>query len=222
MSYTNCKHDSDGANQSAHGSYSIVVSLLFFTVGAGLAELASAIPSSASVYHWASVTAGPKYSRAASFFAGWWNVVAWIYGVAGVALFGANAIIGAWSLHHPAYVPERWHVFLAYLGLTWLCAIMVMFGQRILAHLSLAAGVLCTCFWFITLMIVAIMPSTTGAGYASNAFVWGDWNNQTGYSSDGFVFLAGMLNGAFAIGTSDAVTHCKFYLQSASEALLII
>ena len=42
------------------------------------------------------------------------------------------------------------------------------------------------------------MPSTAGDGYASTAFVWRDWQNQTGYTSGGFVFLAGMLNGAYA------------------------
>ena len=50
------------------------------------------------------------------------------------------------------------------------------------------------------------MPSKNGAGYASNDFVWKDWSNITGYP-DGFTFLAGMLNGAFAIGAIDCVTH---------------
>ncbi|CAL3967810.1 unnamed protein product, partial [Diplocarpon coronariae] len=43
--------------------------------------------------------------------------------------------------------------------------------------------------------------------YARSAFVWADWSNQTGYSSDGFVFCAGMLNGAYAVGTPDCVSH---------------
>lgn len=30
---------------------------------------------------------------------------------------------------------------------------------------------------------------------------------MTGYSSQGFTFLAGMLNGAFGVGAVDAVTH---------------
>jgi hypothetical protein len=54
---------------------------------------------------------------------------------------------------------------------------------------------------FITIMVCAIMPSRSGKGYASNEFVWRDWQNQAGWSSDGFVFCAGMLNGAFAVGT---------------------
>jgi amino acid transporter len=42
--------------------------------------------------------------------------------------------------------------------------------------------------------------------HASAAFVFTQWNNQTGWPS-GVAFLAGMLNGAYAIGTPDAVTH---------------
>lgn len=34
--------------------------------------MASAIPSSAGVYHWASVTGGAKYGRVIGFFAGWY------------------------------------------------------------------------------------------------------------------------------------------------------
>jgi amino acid transporter len=42
--------------------------------------------------------------------------------------------------------------------------------------------------------------------HASNSFVWADWVNNTGWS-DGVAFFTGVLNGAFAIGTPDAITH---------------
>lgn len=51
------------------------------------------------------------------------------------------------------------------------------------------------------------MPHQNESSYASSSFVWADWSNQTGYSSNGFVFLAGMLNGAYAVGTPDCVSH---------------
>ena len=60
---------------------------------------------------------------------------------------------------------------------------------------------------FITTLVCAIMPSQTGAGYASNSFVWSDFANLTGWSSDGLVFVMGILNGAYAIGTPCAVAH---------------
>lgn len=51
--------------------YGLIASIFFYsTIAACLAELASAIPSSANVYHWASVAAGPKYGRICSWYAG--------------------------------------------------------------------------------------------------------------------------------------------------------
>lgn len=41
-------------------------------IAACIAEMASAIPSSSGVYHWASVTGGAKYGKAIGFFAGWY------------------------------------------------------------------------------------------------------------------------------------------------------
>ncbi len=41
----------------------ITVSVFYWIVAASIAELASAIPSSGGVYHWASVTPGKRYGR---------------------------------------------------------------------------------------------------------------------------------------------------------------
>ncbi|KAM0723540.1 hypothetical protein Q7P37_000527 [Cladosporium fusiforme] len=188
--------------------YGLVAATFFYTfIVLSLAELASAIPSSANVYHWASVTAGPKYGRLCSWFGGWWNALAWIFGTSSVCLFGANAAVAMYSLYHPDYVPERWHIFLAFLGMAWFDNLMVMFGQRFLSKVANVSGMLCILFLFVTILVCAVMPSKTGAGYATDSFVWSDFENLTGYSSNGFVFLAGMLNGAYAIGTVDGVCH---------------
>jgi len=50
------------------------------------------------------------------------------------------------------------------------------------------------------------MPSRSGGpGHASHAFVWKEWSADIGYPN-GFVFAAGMLNGAFSVGTPDTTT----------------
>jgi amino acid transporter len=56
---------------------------------------------------------------------------------------------------------------------------------------------------FITIVVTAAMPDQ----HATSDSVWREWINSTGYGSDGFVFLMGMLNGAYAVGTPDCVTH---------------
>lgn len=56
----------------------LAVSFFYWCIAALLAELASSMPTSAGVYHWASVTAGPRYGKVVGFFAGWWNFIAWM------------------------------------------------------------------------------------------------------------------------------------------------
>ncbi|KAL8769572.1 MAG: hypothetical protein Q9209_004504 [Squamulea sp. 1 TL-2023] len=51
------------------------------------------------------------------------------------------------------------------------------------------------------------MPTVNGNAQASNSFVWKDWVNSTGYSSNSFVFLLGMLNRAFTVGTPNLTSH---------------
>lgn len=63
----------------------IVVSIFYWIVAASIAELASAIPSAGGVYHWASVTPGKKYGRVVGFFAGYWNMLAWVLGAASIS-----------------------------------------------------------------------------------------------------------------------------------------
>ncbi|ORY12433.1 amino acid/polyamine transporter I [Clohesyomyces aquaticus] len=191
----------------------IAVSFFYWLIASCIAELASAIPSSAGVYHWASITAG-SYGRSVGFFAGWWNFFGWVFGAASMSSILANQVISMYGLFHPSYLYQRWHVFVAYLIITWLCCFTVMFGNRLLPAISnlglffILAGV------FVTILVCAIMPSRTGQGYATNEFVWKEWQNQTGWSSDGFVFCAGMLNGAYAVGTPDCVSHLAEELPS--------
>lgn len=66
---------------------------------------------------------------------------------------------------------------------------------------TVVAGVL------ITIIVCAVMPYVNSQPYASSSTIWSSWDNETGYSSDGLVFLLGMLNGAYAIGAPDVVTH---------------
>ncbi|KAK3065763.1 hypothetical protein LTR53_018058, partial [Teratosphaeriaceae sp. CCFEE 6253] len=187
--------------------YGLIAAVFFYScIAACLAELASALPSSANVYHWASATSG-RYGKIVSFYAGWWNCLAWVFGVASASLFAGETIIAMWSVYHPDYEPQRWHIFIAFLITTWADLFLVMFGQRILGRIATGMGITLLTLFFVSTLVVAIMPSQTGYGYATNAFVWTDFQNLTGWSSGGFVYLMGVLNGAYAIGTPDASCH---------------
>lgn len=179
-------------------------------VGSYIIDLVYSHPlelTSYAVYHWAAVTAGPKYGRISAWFAGWLNGLAWAFAIASNCVMLCNMILYAYSLYHPDYVSQSWQVYICYLIISWSCCFIVMFAQRALAFISRLGSFFIIAGFFIAVIVCAVMPSQTGSGYASDATIWKEWNNITGYSSNGFVFIAGMLNGAFAIGAIDCVTH---------------
>ncbi|CAG9982993.1 unnamed protein product [Clonostachys byssicola] len=185
----------------------IAVSCFYWMIAACIAELSSAIPSSAGVYHFAFVASGPKHGRAASWFAGYFNGLAWTFGAASVSSVVANQILALYQLFHPSYEEQRWHLFIIYLGFIWISCTIVLFGNRILPIMGDLGASLIIIGFLIIVITCAAMPNRAGAGYADSSFVWSDWVNLTGYSSDAFVFMMGMLNAAYAVGTPDVVTH---------------
>ncbi|KAJ5826659.1 SNF2-related protein [Penicillium robsamsonii] len=185
----------------------IAVSICYWLVAASIAELASGMPSASGVYHWATITAGSKYGRVCGFYAGWWNCLAWILGAASMSLILAQQTVAMYALMHPGFSPSQWNVFVSFLLCTWTCCCIVLFMNRFLPYIGnlgmffILAGV------FVTIVVCAVMPHVNGSGYATDKLVWATWENGTGYTQQGFVFVAGMLNGAYSVGTPDCSSH---------------
>lgn len=158
------------------------------------------------VYHWASITGG-RYGRSCGWFAGWWNFLGWLVGTSSMSFILGNQTVSMYAAFHPALVVQRWHVFVSYLICTWICCATVLFANRALPVLGTLGIYIVVVGVAVTIVVCAVMPHVNGTPYALNASVWADWDNRTGYSSDGFVFLAGMLNGAYAVGCPDCVSH---------------
>lgn len=183
--------------------YEFLVAVLYYVfIALSIAELASAIPSAGGVYHWASITPGPRAGRSVGFFAGMINFFGWLFDLASIAYIMAELLVQMYALYHPAYVIQSWHIFLALLLVVWLCIAVTVFFNRFLPILNQFGLFMVVGGGIVTVIVLGAMPKK----HASNAFVWKDFSNQTGYSG-GVAFLAGVLNGAFTIGTPDSVTH---------------
>lgn len=171
-----------------------------------IAELASAIPSSAGVYHWATVTPGKRWGRPVGYFAGWWNYLAWVFGAASMSSIIGSTVVQMYGLNHPDFVAESWHVFIVYLIITWLACLSVCFFNRAMPYLNNIGIFFILAGFFITIIVLAVMPGINGTPRATNHFVWSEWSADIGYPN-GFVFVTGMLNGAFSVGVPDVVSH---------------
>lgn len=185
--------------------YELLIACFYYGfIAASIAELTSSIPSAGGVYHWASVTPGPRYGRVLGFFTGSLNFFGWIFDLASVVSIPSNVAVQMYAVFHPDLIIKPWHVYVAFILITWSCCALVVFGNRLLPVLNQIGLFLVIVGGLVTIIVVAAMPKV----HASNSAVWGDFsqNNAAGWSN-GVTFLTGVLNGAFTIGTPDAVTH---------------
>lgn len=119
----------------------------------------------------------------------------------------ALQILAMYSIIHPGFHMQGWHIFVSYLLSTWLCCLTVLFGNRALPVIGNLGGIFSSVGFLISTVVCATMPHVNKSPYASNAFVWTEMENTTGWSNSGFVFCLGMLNGAFAVGAPDIPSH---------------
>ena len=112
-----------------------------------------------------------------------------------------------YALKHPDYVQEQWHVFVTYVIVTWLACAAVTWNKA-MPYLNQLGVFFILAGWLITIVVVTVMPGRGGRpGHASNAFVWTEWTAEGLGYPNGFVFVAGMLNGAYSVGTPDVTSH---------------
>ncbi|KAK4229734.1 putative amino acid transporter [Podospora fimiseda] len=186
--------------------FGLIVALFYYTfIGLGLAEFASSVPTAGGVYHWATIAAGPRHARITGFFTGWINFYGWIFDLAALVQITANISLNMYVIYHKdSYSFQPWHTYMAYLGVLWICAALVIWGNKILPWTQHVGMFFVVVGGIVTIVVLAVMPRER----ASNYFVWGSFeeNNLTGWGG-GVAFLLGVLNGAFTVGTPDAITH---------------
>ncbi|KAI3399798.1 hypothetical protein diail_5595 [Diaporthe ilicicola] len=183
----------------------IVAAFYYSFIGLGLAEFSSSVPTAGGVYHWATIAGGPRWGRTVGFFTGWINFYGWMFDLAALIQITANISVNLYVVYHQStYVYESWHVYVAYVLITWFCVAIVVFVNRVIPHTQTLGMFFVIVGGIVTIIVIAAMPRQ----HASNYFVWGSFkeNNVTGWQG-GVAFLLGVLNGAFTIGTPDAITH---------------
>ena len=153
------------------------------------------------------MTAG-RYGRIVGFFGGWWNYLGWTVAFASGVQITSLMVTSMYAIYHPDLTVQTWHVFVTYMIQVCILFSVAIWWNRILPSIELIGGVLTVLFCIITIIICVVLRGRGDpAANATDAFVWRDWQNLTGWTSDGFIFLLGMLNGAFTMGTPDIITH---------------
>ncbi|KAK5057849.1 hypothetical protein LTR84_011850 [Exophiala bonariae] len=180
----------------------IVATIACCFITAGLAELASAFPSSGGQYHFAFMVSSSEYRSAVAFTVGWLSVIAWCLTAASAAIFCAQVVTNIASFLHPEYVWTQWQVYLIYVLLCIVAVVIVVWLPRQIPKLEVVFF-LSSIVGFVVFTITVLSRSKQKQ---SSSKVFTDWYNQTGWG-DGTAFLLAVGTCMYTYLAVDSVTH---------------
>jgi len=176
----------------------VVVGAMVMLVGEGLAEVTSAYPTSGALYYQAEQLGGRKWG----WYTGWLNLLGLLGAIAGID-YGCALFAGAFMNLQWGVEPTPGKIMLVFLCVLALHLTLNLFGVRLVSILNSisvwwhAAGVL------VIVGALAVVPSR----HQSVEFVFGEFVNNTGWSSPVYVVFLGLLLAQYTFSGYDASAH---------------
>ncbi|OQE44575.1 hypothetical protein PENCOP_c002G07222 [Penicillium coprophilum] len=180
----------------------IAASIASCFITAGLAELASAYPSSGGQYHFAYMVSSPRYRTLVAFVMGWLSVVAWALTSASTALVCAQMIGSLAGMYNPSYIGEAWQTWMIYVLLVLIATSIVCLLPSSLPRGEMVMFV--SSFLGFVASFIVVLATQKRTQSAKAVFV--DFNNTSGWS-DGTSFVIGLGTCMYAYLAIDGACH---------------
>jgi amino acid permease (GABA permease) len=191
----------------------LFVGLMTLFVGLSMAEVCSAYPTSAGLYFWAHRMAPARSAAAWAWFTGWFNTLGQIAVTAGVD-FGAATFLNAWLDLRFGFAATPAHTITLFGVILVLHGVLNTFGVRIVAFLNEVS------IWWHVLGVAVVCGALVLVPdrHRPAGFVFGEFVNNTGFSSSVYVVLIGLLMAQYTFTGYDASAHMTEETVGASVA----
>lgn len=192
-------------------------SVLNLTLGASIAEIVSAYPSSGGLYSASGLLVPKRYRAITAWFTGWLNFTGQIAGIAGSA-YGLAQMMLAWAtvITDSAYSPTTAQTFGVYAAILIVHGVINCFPTRWLA--SLTSSYVIINFGMVIISSIVVLARTPSGDMHTGSYVFGEIVNQSGWSSKGFVFFLGLQSVQFVMTDYDATAHISEEISKAAIA----
>ncbi|MEU2560408.1 amino acid permease [Streptomyces longispororuber] len=183
------------------------VGLMVLFVGLALAEVTSAYPTSGALYYMADRLGGRRWG----WYTGWLNLLGLLGAIAGID-YGAALFSGALLSMHTDFHPTAGSTFVIFLCILLLHAVLNLFNVRLVSLLNSISV-----WWHLAgvaviVGVLAIVPDS----HQSPSFVFGEFVNDTGWSSPLYVCVIGLLLAQYTFSGYDASAHLSEETSNAS------
>lgn len=176
----------------------IGVGIMVMFVGAGLAEVTSAYPTSGALYFMADRLGGRRWG----WYTGWLNLLGLLGAIAGID-YGCALFAGAFARLQWGFEPTPGSLMVIYVCVLALHAVLNLFGVRLVGILNSVSV-----WWHLAgvALIVGVLwlvPSH----HQPVSFVFTAFVNETGWHSTPYVALIGLLLAQYTFSGYDASAH---------------
>jgi amino acid permease (GABA permease) len=177
------------------------VGLMTLLVGLAMAEVCSSYPTAGGLYYWAAKLARSN-GAAWSWFTGWFNFLGQVAVTAGID-FGAAFFLNAFLDLQFGFTATPGHTILLFGIILVVHGLLNTFGVRLVALLNDISV-----WWHVVgvLVIVGVLVVVPD-NHQSASFVFGEFVNNTGWSSGLYVGLIGLLLAQYTFTGYDASAH---------------
>ncbi|KAL2068433.1 hypothetical protein VTL71DRAFT_16531 [Oculimacula yallundae] len=193
-----------GAGGSPYFFYAFIVAAFGqLLVCASMAEIASVYPHASGQVFWTAALAPPKWARFLSYCNGSATSLGWIFANAGTYLFTAQMFVATIAIQNPSWEVKTYQVFLLTVAIAAIALVLNIWLFDYYPHITKFMVVfinVATVFVLVTLLV-----RTHPKASARTVFI--DVVNETGWSSNGMVFLLCFLPGCVAITCFDTAAH---------------
>ncbi|GME85662.1 unnamed protein product [Ambrosiozyma monospora] len=181
----------------------IIVACVSVGVAITLSELTSAIPNAGGQYVWTKVLAPKRHAPFWSFLCGQLAWVGSVFTNASMAISLGTMLTAMYSLAHPDFTIETWHVFVAAEVAHWFVFLFNCY-QGWLPYLASFALYCSITSWLV--ISITVLGCSKGE-FQPPSFVFKQFDNQTGWNSAAIAFITGLINPAWSFSCLDSATH---------------
>jgi len=176
----------------------VAVGLAVLLVGAALAEVTSAYPTSGGLYYMAQRLGGPRWG----WTTGWLNLLGLLGGIAGID-YGAASFIAAFAGLQWGVAPTAGLILTIFAGVLLLHALLNVVGVRVVSLLNSVS------VWWHLLGVALIVGVLTvvPSNHQSLSWVFTHFENGTGWTNPLYVSTIGLLLGGYTFCGYDASAH---------------
>ncbi|RUS16494.1 amino acid/polyamine transporter I [Endogone sp. FLAS-F59071] len=177
----------------------VVVSFFTAIVGLAMAEICSAYPTSGGLYFWSARLTPPHLKPFASWMTGWFNLVGQFAVTAGID-FGLALMVGATISvgTNFAFTPTPGIIIVIHIAICISHGLANSLGPKMMRAIT-----------WLSMKAPTRQPAS---------FVFGDYENATGWTSNGYVILIALLQAQYTLTGYDASAHMTEETRNAQIA----